>query len=86
MGSASLYPHFPEHLFVCVCVCVCASRGLLQGAACPPSLVELIFCRHAVACLSSIGPTLLFRMFSAFPDVDSKVCVCVCVCVCVLCV
>ena len=58
-----------------------ASRGLLQGAACPPSLAELIFCLHSVACLSSIGPTLLFRMFSAFPDVDSKMCVCVCVCV-----
>ena len=56
-----------------------ASRGLLQGAACPPSLAELIFCLHSVACLSSIGPTLLFRMFSAFSDVDSKVCVCVCV-------
>ena len=59
-----------------------ASRGLLQGAACPPSLAELIFCLHSVACLSSLGPTLLFSMFSAFPDVDSKVCVCVCVCVC----
>ena len=53
-------------------------RGL---AACPPSLVELIFCRHAVACLSSIGPTLFSAYFSAFPDGDSKVCVCVCVCV-----
>ena len=63
-----------------------ASRGLLQGAACPPSLAELIFCLHSVACLSSIGPTLLFRMFSAFPDVDSKVCVCVCVCIKCVCV
>ena len=53
-------------------------RGL---AACPPSWVELIFCRHAVACLSSIGPTLFSAYFSAFPDGDSKVCVCVCVCV-----
>ena len=56
-------------------------RGL---AACPPSWVELIFCRHAVACLSSIGPTLFSAYFSAFPDGDSKVCVCVCVCVCSL--
>merc|ERR1712078_603238 len=54
-------------------------RGL---AACPPSWVDLIFCRHAVACLSSIGPTLFSAYFSAFPDGDSKVCVCVCVCVC----
>ena len=60
-----------------------ACRGL-QGAACLPCLAELIFCLHSVACLSSIGPTLLFRMFSAFSDVDSKVCVCVCVCVCVI--
>ena len=60
-----------------------ASSGLLQEAACPPSLAELIFCLHSVACFSSIGPTLLFRMFSAFSDVDSKVSVCVCVCVCV---
>ena len=59
------------------------SRGLLQGAACPSSGTELIFYLHSVACLSSLGPTLLFCMFSAFPDVDSKVCVCVCVCVCV---
>ena len=59
-----------------------ACRGL-QGAACPPCLAELIFCLHSIACLSSLGPTILFSMFSAFPDVDSKVCVCMCVCVCV---
>ena len=34
-------------------------------------------------CVCALGPTLLFSMFSAFPIVDSKVCVCVCVCVCV---
>ena len=51
-----------------------ACRGL-QGAACPPSLAELIFCLHSVACLSSIGPTILFRMFFRF---SRRVCVCVC--------
>ena len=56
----------------------CASR-VLQGAACPPSLAELIFHRHSVACFSSLGPTVLFEWFSAFPDGDAKVCVCVCV-------
>ena len=69
----------------------CASR-VLQGAACPPGLAELIFDLPSVACLSSLWPTILFRMFSAFPDVDAKlcgwtrkcVCVCMCICVCVL--
>ena len=67
----------------CSCAsCSCASC-VLQGAARPPSLAELIFRLHSVACLSSLGPTVLFSMFSAFPDVDAKVFVCVCVCVCV---
>ena len=52
------------------------------------------FSCHACLCVCIInslcvwvcGPTILFRMFSAFPDVDAKVCVCVCVCVCVVCV
>ena len=58
-----------------------ACRGL-QGAACPPSVAELIFCLHSVACLSSIGPTFLFRMFSRFSRRRlESVCVCVCVCV-----
>ena len=57
--------------------CSRASHGL-QGAACPPGWAELIFCLHSVACLSSLGPTILFSLFSAFPDVDAKVCVCVC--------
>ena len=39
------------------------SRGLLQGAACPSSGAELIFYLHSVACLSSLGPTLLFFSF-----------------------
>ena len=50
---------------------------MLQGAARPPSLAELIFRLHSVACLSSLGPTVLFSMFSSFPDADAKVCVCV---------
>ena len=54
-----------------------ASR-VLQGAACPPSLAELIFCLHSVACLSSIGPTFLFRMFFRFSRRRlESVCVCV---------
>ena len=47
---------------------------MLQGAARPPSLAELIFRLHSVACLSSLGPTVLFSMFSSFPDADAKVC------------
>ena len=58
--------------------CSCASC-VLQGAARPPSLAALLFRLHSVACLSSLGPTVLFSMFSAFPDVDAKVCVCVCI-------
>ena len=57
--------------------CSCASC-VLQGAARPPSLAELIFRLHSVACLSSLGPTVLFEWFSSFPDADANVCVCVC--------
>ena len=65
----------------CSCAsCSCASC-VLQGAARPPSLAELFFRLHSVACLSSLGSTVLFSMLSSFPDVDTKVCVCVCVCV-----
>ena len=57
----------------CSCAsCSCASC-VLQGAARPPSLAELIFRLHSVACLSSLGPTVLFSMFSSFPDADAKV-------------
>ena len=55
--------------------CSCASC-VLQGAARPPSLAELIFCLRSVACLSSLGQTVLFAWFSSFPDADAKVCVC----------
>ena len=56
-----------------------ACRGLHRaaGAACPPGLAELFFPRHSVACLSSLGPTILFSMFSAFP-MSTRKCVCVC--------
>ena len=53
--------------------CSCASC-VLQGAARPPSLAELIFCLHSVTCLSFLGPTVLFAWFSSFPDADAKVC------------
>ena len=58
-----------------------ASRGLLQGAACPPSLAELIF-------MSSLRCMLVVHQANpSFPHVFrfsrrrlESVCVCVCVC------
>ena len=46
---------------------------MLQGAARPLSLAALLLRLHSVACLSSLGPTVLFITFSAFPDGDAKV-------------
>ena len=50
----------PQDRFSAACSCAscsCASC-VLQGAARPPSLAELIFRLHSVACLSSLGPTV----------------------------
>ena len=44
-------------------------------------MAALLFRLHSVACLSSFGPTVLLRGFSALPTATRK---CVCVCVCVL--
>ena len=65
-------------------MCVCAfSNVVFRG------LDSSVF-----VCVSSLGSTVLFSRFLAFPDGDAKVCLCVrkfvwdwiqlCVCVCVL--